>query len=227
MGFGFVGVMFYVFVIVMSGCIEVVVIVMGQGECVQVVYLGVCIVFDFDMLFGFDDIECVVIVMLNDIYFVFVCQVFEVGCYVVVDKFVMFIVDEVFVFVWFVNVCSWLFVLFYNCCWDGDFFIVCCIVELGEFGCFMYFVLYFDCFWLMLCMCWCEELVCGGGLLFDFGLYLIDQVFVLFGMLEMVSVIVKMCCDYGMVFDFVYLLFGYLDKDVVLYVSVLLVIEFV
>lgn len=86
-GFGYVSKMFYVLLI--GGMLGMVlkVVVSSDVDKVYVDWSGVKVMSVLGDLLDDLDIDLVVIVILNDIYFLLVKVVLEVGKYVVVDKF--------------------------------------------------------------------------------------------------------------------------------------------
>ncbi|MEA3118475.1 MAG: scyllo-inositol 2-dehydrogenase, partial [Paraburkholderia sp.] len=72
---------------------------------------------------------------------------------------------------------------------------------------------------------WREQASRGGGLLFDLGPHLIDQALALFGAPETVYATVKTHRDHATAPDYVHLLLGYADKEVVLHASALAALE--
>lgn len=86
-GYGYVSKTFYVFLIVGMFGLELVVIFSSDEIKVKVDWLMVMVVFELKYLFNDFNIDLIVIFIFNDIYFLLVKVVFEVGKYVVVDKF--------------------------------------------------------------------------------------------------------------------------------------------
>lgn len=86
-GYGYVSKIFYVFLIVGMFGLELVVIFSSDEIKVKVDWLMVMVVFELKYLFNDFNIDLIVIFIFNDIYFLLVKVVFEVGKYVVVDKF--------------------------------------------------------------------------------------------------------------------------------------------
>jgi predicted dehydrogenase len=72
---------------------------------------------------------------------------------------------------------------------------------------------------------WREEASRGGGLLFDLGPHLIDQALTLFGAPQTVTAFVKAHRDHAHAPDYVHLVLGYADKEVVLHASALAALE--
>lgn len=81
--------------------------------------------------------------MLNDIYVLLVYVVLVVGKYVLVDKLFVLLVVEVDVLLQVGFVVECVIIVFYNCCYDVDFLILCqqvvegCLGEIVE--CYLYF----------------------------------------------------------------------------------------
>jgi predicted dehydrogenase len=72
---------------------------------------------------------------------------------------------------------------------------------------------------------WREEAERGGGLLFDLGPHLIDQALTLFGAPQTVTAFVKAHRDHAHAPDYVHLVLGYDDKEVILHASALAALE--
>lgn len=87
----------------------------------------------------------------------------------------------------------------------------------------MYFELYIDCYWFVVCDCWCELVGQGVGIWYDFGLYLVDQVLQLFGLFECVYVVFVIQCVGGFSDDWVYVWLDYGVCQVIVYVSMFVV----
>jgi scyllo-inositol 2-dehydrogenase (NADP+) len=118
-----------------------------------------------------------------------------------------------------------LFAPFHNRRWDGDFMTVRGLIESGRLGRIAHYESHFDRFRPKVPQRWREEAARGGGLLFDLGPHLIDQALALFGAPLNVWAAVKQHRDHAHAPDYVHLVLGYADKEVVLHASALAALE--
>ncbi|KVE26544.1 oxidoreductase [Burkholderia singularis] len=225
MGFGFAGATFHAPVIAHSGRTHIAAIATGQPQRAQAAYPGVAVVPDFDALAALDDVECIVIATPNDTHFDLAKRALEAGKHVVVDKPVTLTAADALALARLAVARERVFAPFHNRRWDGDFLTLRKLIESGELGRITYFESHFDRFRPQVRTRWREEAARGGGLLFDLGPHLIDQALVLFGAPDTVSASIKTRRDGGNAADFVHLLLGYPDKEVVLHASALAAIE--
>lgn len=148
-GYGFVGKMFYVLLIGVELGLMLVVVVLCDVDKVYVDWLEV-VVF-VDLVDFFVVVDLVVIVLFNDMYVLLVWVVLLVGKVVVVDKLFMFDMVEVWDLIVVVGWEWWLLLVFYNWWWDSDYFSVKVVIGDGLVGMVVYFELYIDWFWLVVC----------------------------------------------------------------------------
>jgi scyllo-inositol 2-dehydrogenase (NADP+) len=99
------------------------------------------------------------------------------------------------------------------------------LIESGRLGRVTYFESHFDRFRPKVPQRWREEASRGGGLLFDLGPHLIDQALALFGRPRTVSATVRQQRHHASAPDYVHLLLGYPDKEIVLHASALAALE--
>jgi scyllo-inositol 2-dehydrogenase (NADP+) len=178
-----------------------------------------------DALIALDDIDCVVIATPNDTHFEMATRVLEAGKHVVVDKPVTLRAADAITLAALARDRGLVFAPFHNRRWDGDFLTVCGLVASGGLGRVTHFESHFDRFRPQVRQRWREEATRGGGLLFDLGPHLIDQALVLFGAPETVYATVKTHRDHATAPDYVHLLLGYADKEVVLHASALAALD--
>lgn len=183
------------------------------------------IVADIDALIASDDVQCVVIATPNDTHYPLAAKVLAAGKHVVVDKPVTLTAEEARTLARLAREHGVLFAPFHNRRWDGDFMTLRALIESGELGRVVHFESHFDRFRPQVRQRWREEASRGGGLLFDLGPHLIDQALALFGAPESVYATVKQHRDEASAPDYVHLLLGYPDKEVVLHASALSAIE--
>jgi predicted dehydrogenase len=99
------------------------------------------------------------------------------------------------------------------------------LIESGRLGRITHYESHFDRFRPKVPQRWREEAARGGGLLFDLGPHLIDQALALFGVPQTVTAFVKAHRDHAHAPDYVHLVLGYADKEVVLHASALAALE--
>ena len=176
---------------------------------------------DLDALLAQGDIECVVIATPNDTHFNMAAKVLEAGKHVVVDKPVTLRAADAVTLAQLARERGLVFAPFHNRRWDGDFLTVRELLARAGLGGVVHFESHFDRFRPQVPQRWREEASRGGGLLLDLGPHLIDQALVLFGAPETVYATVKTHRDHATAPDYVHLLLGYADKEVVLHASAL------
>lgn len=234
MGYGFAGATFHAPVIDHCGApadapdtpfARVAAIATSQPERAQADYPHAHIVADLDALIVSSDVECVVIATPNDTHYALAAKALSAGKHVVVDKPVTLTAAEACTLARLAREHGALFAPFHNRRWDGDFMTVRSLIESGELGRIVHFESHFDRFRPQVRPRWREEAARGGGLLFDLGPHLIDQALVVFGAPESVYATVKLHRDRASAPDYVHLLLGYPDKEVVLHASALSAIE--
>jgi scyllo-inositol 2-dehydrogenase (NADP+) len=180
---------------------------------------------DLRSLLALDEIECVVIATPNDTHFDMAMKVLEAGKHVVVDKPVTLRAAHAVTLARLARERRLVFAPFHNRRWDGDFLTVRGLLAGAGLGRVVHFESHFDRFRPHVRPRWREEASRGGGLLFDLGPHLIDQALALFGAPETVYATVKTHRDHAAAPDYVHLLLGYADKEVVLHASALVALE--
>lgn len=224
-GFGFAGATFHAPVIAHSGRTRVAAIATGHPDKARAAYPDAAVVADFDALLGLADLDCVVIATPNDTHFDLARRALEAGKHVVVDKPVTLSSAEARTLARLAADRGLVFAPFHNRRWDGDFLTVCELVASGELGRLTLFESHFDRFRPQIRQRWREDATRGGGLLFDLGPHLIDQALVLFGRPETVGATVRARRDGAAAADFVHLVLGYANHEVILHASALAAIE--
>ncbi|WP_124093610.1 oxidoreductase [Burkholderia gladioli] len=225
MGFGFAGATFHAPVIAHSGRTRVAAIATGQADKARAAYPEAAVVADFDALLGLAELDCVVIATPNDTHFDLARRALEAGKHVVVDKPVTLSSAEARTLARLAADRALVFAPFHNRRWDGDFLTVRELVASGELGRLTLFESHFDRFRPQIRQRWREDATRGGGLLFDLGPHLIDQALVLFGRPETVGATVRARRDGAAAADFVHLVLGYANHEVILHASALAAIE--
>lgn len=234
MGYGYAGATFHAPVIEHCGApadapdtpyARVTAIATSQRERALADYPDALIVADIEALIASSQVDCIVIATPNDTHFALAAKVLAAGKHVVVDKPVTLTADEARTLARLAREHGALFAPFHNRRWDGDFMTVRHLIESGALGRVVHFESHFDRFRPLVRQRWREEAARGGGLLFDLGPHLIDQALALFGPPESVYATIKQHRDGASAPDYVHLLLGYADKEVVLHASVLAAIE--
>ena len=234
MGYGFAGATFHAPVIDHCGApadapdtpyARVAAIATSQPDRARADYPSAHVVADLDALIASSDVECIVIATPNDTHYAMAAKVLAAGKHVVVDKPVTLTASEARTLARLAREHGVLFAPFHNRRWDGDFMTVRALIESGTLGRVVHFESHFDRFRPQVRQRWREEASRGGGLLFDLGPHLIDQALALFGAPESVYATVKQHRDHASAPDYVHLLLGYADKEVVLQASALTAIE--
>ncbi|SAL18015.1 oxidoreductase [Caballeronia sordidicola] len=225
MGYGFAGETFHAPVIEHCGRATLAAIATGKPERALADYPNATIVADFDALLALGDLECIVIATPNDTHFDMAKKALEAGKNVVVDKPVTLSGADAKTLADLARARGLLFAPFHNRRWDGDFMTARALIESGRLGRVTHYESHFDRFRPKVPQRWREEASRGGGLLFDLGPHLIDQALALFGAPQTVFATVKAQRDHASAPDYVHLLLGYPDKEIVLHASALAALE--
>jgi predicted dehydrogenase len=180
---------------------------------------------DLDALLALNEIECIVVATPNDTHFDIAAKALKSGKHVVVDKPVTLRAADAVTLAQLAREHGAVFAPFHNRRWDGDFLTVRALLASGELGRIVHFEAHFDRFRPQVRPRWREQASRGGGLLLDLGPHLIDQALVLFGAPKTVYATVKTHRDHATAPDYVHLLLGYADKEVVLHASALAALE--
>jgi scyllo-inositol 2-dehydrogenase (NADP+) len=225
MGYGFAGETFHAPVIEHCGRATVSAIATGKPERAQADYPNATIVEDFDALLALGELDCIVIATPNDTHFDLARKALEAGRNVVVDKPVTLSGADAKTLAELAQTRGLLFAPFHNRRWDGDFMTVRALIESGRLGRVTHYESHFDRFRPKVPQRWREEASRGGGLLFDLGPHLIDQALALFGRPQTIFASVKAHRDHASAPDYVHLLLGYEDKEIVLHATALAALE--
>lgn len=225
MGYGMAGQTFHAPTIASSGRATLAAIATGQAERAQSDYPDAQIVDTFEALIALDTIDGVVIATPNDTHFDLARRALEAGKHVVVDKPVTLSAADAKTLADTAAARKLLFAPFHNRRWDGDFMTVRALIDSGRLGRITHYESHFDRFRPKVPQRWREEASRGGGLLFDLGPHLVDQALVLFGRPQTVYATVKAQRDHASAPDYVHVLLGYPDKEIVLHASALAALE--
>ncbi len=220
-GYGYAGATFHAPVIEHCGSATVAAIATKQNVRAAANYPNALIVPDFAALLALADIDCIVIATPNDTHFELAQQALVAGKNVVVDKPVALSGRATKVLADLAVEHGVLFAPFHNRRWDGDFMTLQALIAEGTLGRITVFESHFDRFRPTVAQRWREEAARGGGLLFDLGPHLIDQALALFGLPQTVYASIRQQRDDALAPDYVHLLLGYPDKQVILHASAL------
>ena len=225
MGYGLAGATFHAPVIEHCGRATVAAIATSQSERAQADYPKATIIGDFDALLAIDELDCIVIATPNDTHFDLARRALEAGKHVVVDKPVTLSARDARTLADLATARGLLFAPFHNRRWDGDFITLRALIESGRLGRVTHFESHFFRFRPKVQQRLREETSRGGGLLFDLGPHLIDQALTLFGAPQTVFATVRAHRDHASAPDYVHLLLGYADKEIVLHATALSALE--
>ncbi|MFL9908740.1 oxidoreductase [Paraburkholderia sp. RL17-337-BIB-A] len=221
MGYGFAGATFHAPVIEHCGRASIAAIATSQPGHALADYPHAKVVADLDALLALEEIDCVVIATPNDTHFDLARRALEAGKHVVVDKPVTLTAADAHTLANIALARSKLFVPFHNRRWDGDFLTVRDLLASRELGRITQYESHFDRFRPEVRQRWREEASRGGGLLLDLGPHLIDQALALFGAPQTVSATVRTHREQASAPDYVHILLGYGEFEVVLHASAL------
>ena len=220
-GYGFAGATFHAPLIEGSGRATVAAIVTSQPERARADWPGARIVDSLDLLLADSGISVVAIATPNDTHFDHAKRALEAGKHVVVDKPVTLTSNEARELATLAAARGLLYAPFHNRRWDGDFLTVRALIDSGVLGRVTYYESHFDRFRPVVRPRWREEASRGGGLLYDLGPHLIDQALALFGTPQTIYASLASRRDNATADDYVHMLLGYPEHDVVLHASVL------
>lgn len=220
-GYGFAGATFHAPLIEGSGRASVAAIVTSQPENARADWPSARMFASFDALLTDPGIAVVAIATPNDTHFDHARRALEAGKHVVVDKPVTLSSLEARALAELSAARGLLFAPFHNRRWDGDFLTVRALIDSGVLGRVTYYESHFDRFRPAVRPRWREDASRGGGLLYDLGPHLIDQALALFGKPQTVFATIATRRDNATADDYVHLLLGYAEREVVLHASVL------
>jgi scyllo-inositol 2-dehydrogenase (NADP+) len=221
MGYGYAGATFHAPVIEHCGSATVAAIATTQNARAAADYPHALVLPGFASLLALSEIDCIVIATPNDTHFALAQQAITAGKNVVVDKPVALSGRETKALADMAAEHGVLFAPFHNRRWDGDFMTLQALIANGTLGRVTVFESHFDRFRPTVPQRWREDAARGGGLLFDLGPHLIDQALALFGLPQTVYATIRQQRDDALAPDYVHLLLGYPDKEVILHASAL------
>jgi scyllo-inositol 2-dehydrogenase (NADP+) len=220
-GYGYAGQTFHAPLIVGSGRAALAAIATGQPERARADWPNARIHPTPEALIADAGVECVVIATPNDTHVPLARAALEAGKHVVVDKPVALKSADIRDLAVLATKRGLVLAPFHNRRWDGDFLTVRALLDSGRLGRLTVFESHFDRFRPLVRQRWREDAQRGGGLLFDLGPHLVDQALALFGKPQTISATVTARRDGAQADDFVHMLLGYADKEVILHASAL------
>ena len=180
-GFGLAGRVFHAPLILGCG-MEIVGVVSRQREAVQAALPETRLCADLAALLALPRLDLVVIATPNDLHETQALAALAAGKHVVVDKPMALNVAAAERMMQAARDARRLLIPFHNRRWDSDFLTVQRLIGEGPMGSVHTYEAYWDRFRPIVPDRWREREEHGGGLLFDLGTHLIDQVLTLFGM---------------------------------------------
>jgi len=219
-GYGYAGQTFHAPLIVGAG-LKLAAISTTQAERAKLDYPEAQVVPDIDALLALPHIDAVVIATPNDTHFDLACRAIAAGKHVVVDKPVTVTLDQAEQLERYAAQHGRLVAPFHNRRWDGDFLSVRKLLASGRLGRLTHFESHFDRFRPLVRNRWREEAARGGGILLDLGPHLLDQALVLFGLPDTLAATVAAHRDGAQADDYVHLVLGYPQHQVILHASTL------
>ena len=138
------------------------------------------------------DAELVIITAPNDVHFQLAKQAIENGKHVIIEKPFVTRVEDGEALIALAQKHNRVLSVYHNRRWDGDFLTAKKLIQEQQIGEIRHFESHFDRFRPQVRQRWREQATDGGGILFDLGSHLIDQVLELFGVPEAVTAQCKM-----------------------------------
>ncbi|MEQ6916086.1 oxidoreductase [Halomonas aquatica] len=181
-GFGMAGRTFHAPLIQAAPSLELAAVVSGDPERVQVDHPGVEVLPKAAQLFARRDIDLVVIATPNETHFPLAKAALNAGKHVVIDKPFSITVSEARLLKAQADLVERLLSVFHNRRWDSDFLTLKALIDAGTLGRVVALESRFDRFRPRVTDRWRERHQPGGGIWYDLGPHLLDQVHELFGM---------------------------------------------
>ncbi len=138
------------------------------------------------------DAELVIITAPNDVHFELAQQAIENSKHVIIEKPFVTRVEDGEALIALAKEHDRVLSVYHNRRWDGDFLTAKKLIEEQQIGEIRHFESHFDRFRPQVRQRWREQATDGGGILFDLGSHLIDQVLELFGVPDAISAHCKM-----------------------------------
>ena len=223
-GYGMAGRVFHAPLIRATPALDLVAIATSRADAVAALDPEIRCVTQAEMLAD-PAIDLVVVATPSGTHGAICSEALRAGKHVVVDKPFALSLAEARDLAALANANERLLAVFHNRRFDSDFLSIRAAITDGVIGRVTHFESHFDRFRPKVPQRWREESARGGGLLFDLGPHLIDQALVLFGAPKTVFATVRQHRDHAHAPDYVHLLLGYGDKEVVLHATALAALE--
>ncbi|SCK29229.1 oxidoreductase [Vogesella sp. LIG4] len=181
-GYGYAGRTIHAPLIQASPRLKLHTVVSSKGEQVQADHPGVQVASDTSQALADPQIDLVVIASPNNSHFVHADSALAAGKHVVVDKPFTVTLSEAQQLIVQAKHHQRLLSVFHNRRWDADFLTVQQLLAAGTLGEIALFESRFERYRPQVQVRWRESDVAGGGLWYDLGPHLLDQVLQLFGM---------------------------------------------
>ncbi len=180
-GFGYASATFHAPLIKATPGLSLATVASTAPERVHAAFPDATVYETAEAMYACDDINLIVIATPNDTHFPLARQALEAGKHVVVDKPFVLKAAQAIELIELANTKDLKLSAFHNRRWDGDFMTVSQLVADGTLGRIAHFESHFDRFRPQVQARWRESGVAGGGLWYDLGPHLLDQVLQLFG----------------------------------------------
>ena len=177
------------------------------------VYPGITIVNDYHDLLNDNNIELIVITTPNTLHYPMAVECLSAGKHIVIEKPFTPTSAEADSLISLAGKTGKKIFVYQNRRWDGDFLTIKKLIDQNALGEIKYFEAHFDRYSPEIKPgAWRNKNIPGGGILFDLGAHLIDQVLVLFGMPDSIKADVQIERPGGEVDDAFHVEMKYHDK---------------
>lgn len=221
LGYGFATSTFHAPLIAAVPGLQLVAISSSQGEQVRQQWPHVQALPNAQALMARQDIDLVVIPTPNDTHYDLACQALAAGKHVVVDKPFTVRSAQARDLIERAKRTDRVLSIFHNRRWDADFLGVQALLASGQLGRLCHFESHFDRFRPEVRPRWREMPEPGGGLWYDLGSHLLDQVLQLFGKPDTIALDLAVQRDQAQTDDWFHALLRYGNLRVVLHASTL------
>ena len=170
-----------------------------------------------ESLFSNPDIELIVIPTPNDTHYPLAQEALAAGKHVVVDKPFTVTVDEAELLKQQAENAGLLLSVYHNRRWDSGFLTMKKLLADGRLGDIKYYESHFDRYRPAVRQRWREAAGAGGGIWYDLGPHLLDQVLQFFGQPQSITADLAMIRPGAEAVDYFHATLDYADKKVVLH----------
>lgn len=212
-GFGLAGSTFHAPVIAAVPGLQLAAVVSSQEKLVHSVCPQVRVHSEAQALLDDPEIDLVVIAAPNAVHFELAEKALLAGKHVVVDKPFTVHSSEALALIACAEKAQRVLSVYHNRRWDGDFMTLQALLKDGRLGRINSLESRIDRFRPQVRERWREQLVPGGGLLYDLGPHLIDQALCLFGMPQHIFADLALQRDKAQVVDYLHLVLYYTEGN--------------